>query len=248
VINLKSKLAKREWAARADRMMRTVEGPMARRLAAEFDRVARESGGAGVVDIHHHANNLRLILLNAYETTISMFLDVYFSTKKTCCIVLEYKLDTEDEIRRRAVKLARARAQQIADDIAKTTKDKIRRAITTGLGSGKTTAQIAKDILLRVGGSIAKRRAMTIARTEVHGAANGALLEGAHADADVLENKEWVATEDDRTRVDHDHANGQIVGIKEMFTVGGEKLRFPGDPSGSPENIINCRCQIVFGS
>jgi hypothetical protein len=26
------------------------------------------------------------------------------------------------------------------------------------------------------------------------------------------------------------------------FNVGGEQLQFPGDPKGSPENTISCRC------
>jgi len=30
--------------------------------------------------------------------------------------------------------------------------------------------------------------------------------------------------------------------MQDTFTVGGEKLRYPGDPAGSPWNTINCRC------
>jgi len=26
--------------------------------------------------------------------------------------------------------------------------------------------------------------------------------------------------------------------------VGGERLMYPGDPSGSAENVINCRCAV----
>ena len=62
--------------------------------------------------------------------------------------------------------------------------------------------------------------------------------------------REWVSAQDDRTRdtseADHVDADGQTVGMKEPFTVSGEKLMFPGDPSGSAANVINCRCAVVF--
>jgi hypothetical protein len=43
-----------------------------------------------------------------------------------------------------------------------------------------------------------------------------------------------------------DDVDGQKVGINEMFIVGGENLEFPGDPFGSPGNVINCRCTLFF--
>jgi uncharacterized protein with gpF-like domain len=62
--------------------------------------------------------------------------------------------------------------------------------------------------------------------------------------------REWVSSMDDRTRdepgADHVAADGQIVGMKEPFTVSGERLMFPGDPAGSAANVIACRCQLVF--
>lgn len=42
-------------------------------------------------------------------------------------------------------------------------------------------------------------------------------------------------------------ADGQRVGVDESFTVGGEKLMFPGDKShgASGWNIYNCRCTVA---
>ena len=59
--------------------------------------------------------------------------------------------------------------------------------------------------------------------------------------------KQWVAVSDNRTRDAHKHADGQMVEMNEAFKVGGEKLMYPGDPNGSPENIINCRCTMRAG-
>lgn len=40
----------------------------------------------------------------------------------------------------------------------------------------------------------------------------------------------------------HVEADGQVVDVEQPFIVAGEELMFPRDPSGSPENTINCRC------
>lgn len=57
--------------------------------------------------------------------------------------------------------------------------------------------------------------------------------------------KQWVATADERIRHAHVEADGQIVAQDDYFIVGGEKLKYPGDVAGSPENVINCRCTII---
>ncbi|MEU6932873.1 phage minor head protein [Streptomyces sp. NPDC046374] len=63
--------------------------------------------------------------------------------------------------------------------------------------------------------------------------------------------KKWVATRDpatgeldDRVREAHRLADGQEVALDEPFQVGGEALRYPGDPNGAAGNVINCRCSV----
>lgn len=59
----------------------------------------------------------------------------------------------------------------------------------------------------------------------------------------VVEVEIWVTIGDEDVRVAH-----TAVDFEEKddfgWVVGGEFLRFPGDPNGSPGNIINCRCSI----
>lgn len=64
------------------------------------------------------------------------------------------------------------------------------------------------------------------------------------ADHGLQINVEWVAILDSHTRIAHEEADGQVVPMGTAFTVGGEELRFPGDPAGSIDNTINCRCRI----
>src|SRR5205814_4464979 len=60
-----------------------------------------------------------------------------------------------------------------------------------------------------------------------------------------IEKKSWQTMNDAKVRPAHaqaqiDYADG--IPITEPFIVNGEPLMFPGDPSGSIGNIINCRC------
>lgn len=54
----------------------------------------------------------------------------------------------------------------------------------------------------------------------------------------------WNAVMDAKTRPEHAEADGQSVGLDEPFDVGGESLMYPGDPTASPGNTINCRCEL----
>lgn len=87
-------------------------------------------------------------------------------------------------------------------------------------------------------------RADRIARTETTAAYNaGALDAGRVEQAGV---KVWLATGDDRTRDTHLEASNTCVPLDGTFDVGGAALQMPGDPSGPPEETINCRCTVVF--
>jgi len=100
-------------------------------------------------------------------------------------------------------------------------------------------------------------RLETIARTEtirMSNAGAGARTETirmSNAGAGALykdwgvEKREWLATNDARTRPEHVAASGQIRTVDQAFDVGGYSLMYPGDPSGPPDQTINCRCTIL---
>lgn len=56
----------------------------------------------------------------------------------------------------------------------------------------------------------------------------------------------WRAHADERTRDTHKAADGQLRGSDGKFQVGAVRLAFPGDPTGPPEETINCRCHIEW--
>jgi uncharacterized protein with gpF-like domain len=91
-----------------------------------------------------------------------------------------------------------------------------------------------------------------IARTEAIGAYNAGTFAGFVSYASQLGGsweKVWLATHDHRTRRTHARetgADGQRVGLLDPFKVGDGLLMFPGDPTGPPEEVIQCRCSILL--
>jgi len=122
-------------------------------------------------------------------------------------------------------------------DIQRITKEAVQLGIDKGWGMDKIARKISLDQ-----GEIERWKALRIARTEVVSASN----EGVKVGSEQLPgNKEkvWISTFDDRSRSDHMEMDGVRVAANEMFTLpSGNKLEFPGDPSGEPGDVINCRC------
>ena len=118
-------------------------------------------------------------------------------------------------------------------------------SVTSGIIRGCSIKRIADELQTYIT-DMSRTSAIRAARTAMTSAQNG----GRQASYDAAEKmginvqKEWMATRDERTRYEHGMADGQVVDKDEPFKVGGEKLMFPGDPSGSGWNIYNCRCTM----
>ena len=97
-------------------------------------------------------------------------------------------------------------------------------------------------------GPMSPGRAERIARTETAQTENTGITAG--YDAAGIKKMRWVAALDNRTRSSHRRLHGKVTKIGEPFKFRGEKggkvsLRFPADPRGPPEEIINCRCTTI---
>jgi transcriptional regulator of heat shock response len=148
---------------------------------------------------------------------------------------------TIDEVQRFVRDFAPTRGRKIAER----SQALVTEAIAEGARKSEGPEQVAARVRAILEGQMAAGRARTIARTETVAAQNAALL--ALADEDGREvRKEWVAVEDARTRATHAKADGQVVEPGGRFTVGTAKLLHPGDPSGPPGEIINCRCAMLL--
>jgi hypothetical protein len=133
--------------------------------------------------------------------------------------------------------------------ITDTTRVLINSAIQQATEEQTGPAGMAKLIRQASGGIIAARRAKVIARTETHSAAQFGSNAAALSTGLQLR-KFWVDSRDERTRPDHVQARKDsrrdIVTADQPFNVGGEALMYPGDPAGSAEQIVNCRCASIY--
>lgn len=134
-------------------------------------------------------------------------------------------------------------AQRFAQEVNDTTWEQLKASLSAGVDAGESIDDLAARVEQVMGDRI-QSSAETIARTEVLPAYNYATRE-AWAQSGVVATRTWLATLDDRVRDAHAEAHGQTVALDEPYDVGGEQLMYPGDPDGSAENIINCRCTEI---
>lgn len=151
-------------------------------------------------------------------------------------------------------------------NINKTTRDGLRQTIINGIKNNLSTPGIAK--LISSKWLFSWKRALRIARTETTAALNvGHYTVSnnlASAPGSNIRGREWVSILDQDTRKEHRVAdgqrvmqqkgtqafvvieNGKIIGNGQQFILAnGERARFPGDPTLSAGQRINCRCTMI---
>jgi hypothetical protein len=63
-----------------------------------------------------------------------------------------------------------------------------------------------------------------------------------------IQYKRWTTMHDDHVRESHELLDGEVRRLGGTFMVNGNKLGYPGEPVGPPENWINCRCVLMPAS
>ena len=116
--------------------------------------------------------------------------------------------------------------------------------IEQGIGTGAAQTML-RDQIKSAWHSARYYRTERIVRTEVGRAANYGSIKGVRSTG-VAQNKHWVSSYSATSRPDH--MTDQMVDIDESFDIGGESLDFPGDPSGSAANTINCTCAVTYSN
>lgn len=140
-----------------------------------------------------------------------------------------------------------SRANQLAGQVTQTTYDAILAELVAGVADGESIDDIATRIRT-VFAQADTVRSVTIARTEVISAYNGAAVAVVERDMprDVVAAAEWIATRDSRTRDSHASADGQLALIGTPFTVSGYSAAYPGDPALPAKETVRCRCTVAF--
>jgi uncharacterized protein with gpF-like domain len=233
---------------RQERMLLVLERKFRRVLASEIARASvamvdqfKATGRApDLPEWHERA------IAGTYQEIASMSIEMFgervVNQGKSLGKVIETKSFREFFLRLAMEYLGLEMIRRRITSVTETTRQQIVNQIKIGQQAGEGVDAIAKRITGNIP-FISRQRGALIARTETHGAANyGADAAARATRLDVR--KEWVAAADERTRLSHAEADGQVVQIDQPFTVDGEMLMFPGDPEGSGGNIINCRCAV----
>lgn len=225
-------------SVRFDRQMRVA---LARDYVSLVDQYERFGAfDAGALD----RNRSGRIILAGWEQTASVFGQRFIDQVGKRHGAMERKDLLMDIFRAAFADFAKRWIATKVTQVTNTTIDQIRAMVLRGETEGMGVPEIGKAIRERIP-AFSALRANTIARTETHMAAGWANQKSAEiSDIEVI--REWCSAEDSRTRPDHHSADGQKVGLNEPFRVGGSRLEYPGDPSGPPEQVINCRCQALY--
>jgi SPP1 gp7 family putative phage head morphogenesis protein len=121
---------------------------------------------------------------------------------------------------------------------------KVQAAIKQGIIQGESIDKITKRLAEQLASQDRKRMEL-FARTAITESENAGRMEMLH-DAEkmgIKVRKKWLATNDNRTRDSHAEMDCEEVDVDEEFSNG---LMYPGDPSGDPSEVYNCRCTMIY--
>lgn len=185
---------------------------------------------------------------NVYATTAMPFIESTIDAGASR-VLAELGSEVWDIGRPEVVRWLESKELQVRT-LPQTMHEELRGIVQQGVNDGVSAGEIAQRIQ-DVKPGYETFKAERVARTETIGANNYGALECYGQNGATL--KEWVTALDDKVRdgttgeFDHTAAHGEAVELKAEFEATGEGLAFPGDPSGSAGNIINCRCAVVSG-
>ena len=112
-----------------------------------------------------------------------------------------------------------------------------------GMQLGEGVAELRERVVASA--NVSHKRAEVIARTEVNSAMNNGAYQQMKA-LDVPTIKEWIATNDSRTRESHEEVDGEEIAGDAKFMVGGFPMDHPHDLNAPPSETINCRCTLAW--
>lgn len=149
---------------------------------------------------------------------------------------------TNEDLLQFILEYLRTNGLEFATSINETTKQVVLKMILRGVEDGLDYRQIARTLETGEGAKLLKYQALRIVRTESVRASNAGRVAAAN-NAPFETTKEWVSTEDKRTRDTHRALQGIIREMDEDFK---ENLAQPGDPRAPARETICCRCVLAI--
>lgn len=175
----------------------------------------------------------------AYEKLVG---DTYVvgASQVTGSVALSFAVDSPEVLR-----AIERRTTRLAELIGDTTANQVTAAIRAAEKASMTVAETKRLVQASVyGEQMSDTRALRIAKTEAAGALSQGSWDQAKSRGDLYRSKEWLAFEDDRTRMTHLFCMAQgSIPIDDEFSNG---LLYPLDPNGDAGEVINCRCVLTY--
>jgi hypothetical protein len=243
-----------------------------RQMARDFEKLYAEKGV--YLDFNAYAEKWQRLLARHYKNVQDEFigvaseeLDVPMSRDKMALFILALQIMREQRASASSRKIIDTSTEQMADSISKAELYMQQESMPI---SNDAVAALALEIF----GRKIESRATTIAMTETQYVAetvknieadcltnnkNIFLVQAVEQDASLAVSsymtdapigyeKEWLSALLPTTRPSHAAAHGQKVAPSELFYVGGEYLKYPGDTSmgATAGNVVNCYCAVRY--
>lgn len=144
----------------------------------------------------------------------------------------------------RAQAAIQRRVTKLTGQVTETTVQRVRDVVAESMREGVGVTEIAKRIRTDAfGESVTLTRARTIARTETVGSMNEGRYTAATTSG-VMQAKRWLSQQDGRVRPSHEDAASEgWLGIDDRF---GNGLLYPHEPGAPADEVIQCRCSVLF--
>lgn len=145
----------------------------------------------------------------------------------------------------RVARAVERRAEHLADHVGEASAARVTDAVRTSVEEGTSVNLLARRIRDDAfDGEITTARARRIARTETVGARNAGEYESA-VESGALETKTWITSGDERVRDSHAAQHEMTIALDATFPNG---LRYPGEDGAPAEEVVNCRCLLVYSA
>jgi hypothetical protein len=160
-------------------------------------------------------------------------------------------MDLSGELLNAAISVTTEQTTAVWSELGNKLRSTVKRATFGITDPFEAIQQVAKTIKDPKLFGTAEARAEAIIRTEVNRTFSLSsfkrMEQAQERRVEVL--KGWLDAGDNRVRPAHAEAaerygEGDGIPVNKPFIVDGEALMFPGDPRGSAENTINCRCRL----
>lgn len=146
--------------------------------------------------------------------------------------------------------LVKAKARKILSTQEQLINNEIDRIIEQSMAEGLSVANTRNMMVDSLSGwdsalvEMENYQAERIARTECISAGNSGSFEAAKEVEGIL--KEWLHSGILSKGYRENHVEFQGMGAQDMDFEYAPGLQYPGDPAGDADEVINCRCGILF--